>query len=342
MKHGNAGALATLNKYFTEETIRSLRCERAKGDTSMPMVISRSLHKGLLIKKVLTHISALSVTLLVSTYDIQSKADELPGHGRRPSGPAVAVNKYNTNVFVRGSDDHIYWWKGPGSSGWQEVHNSGMTRSEPAAVYYNLNTIGGDSLELYVRGLDNRIYWNLPDSIGSPWHEVDGGGLTLSGPAVVMQGGKEKLFIRGLDNGIWENDFDGSYSGWFPLSDSVRTISRPAPVVNSKGGLILFARGEENQVYEFDFSHKDRGWVEVPGGALTLAGPTAVAGGGQLRLFVTGLDDAVWENDLANDLDSSKWSGWKRLDTPLTASAPAAWGYLYLTTEDGKIIANAY
>jgi hypothetical protein len=344
-----------------QENTEALRPECGEGDVNTHPKIPRFLQERMSVKKLLARTGVISLCLLGSIYNMDSKAvaalscGDLPGDGRTPSGPAVVTNAQNLDVFIRGNNDRIYRNKygKSGWSGWGEISGlaaGGLTRSEPAAAWDV-----GPNLKLFVRGLDNRIYETYYNGSGwVDWSEVGGAGLTLSGPAAIVHRGKLKLFVRGLNDGIFENDFDGSrWSGWSELPGGGRTISTPAPVVYSYGGsgasLILFARGQDNRIYEFDFSQPIYRWVEVPGGALTLAGPSALVdpNTNTLKLLVTGVDDGVWVNSLnGSPVASSSWSGWSEVSSggAATPSAPAATPQflqtpaLYLTSEEGKIL----
>jgi hypothetical protein len=168
-----------------------------------------------------------------------------------------------------------------------ELPGDGRTPSAPAAVSGALSD-GTAILEVFIRGRDDRIYVNGLSNGGpgpatdfTTWREVQGDGLTISEPAAVIHNGVLKLFIRGLDNGIYQNIFTGS-------------ASQP----------------------DSGWS----GWVEVKGGGRTLSGPAAVVDHGTLKLFVRGLDDRIYENDLNG---SSK--GWSEVQGGgLTISTPAA------------------
>jgi hypothetical protein len=347
----------------------TLRYECGDGDMNTHPIIPRFLQGRMSAKQLLARTGVISLCLLGSIYNMDSRAlaalrcADLPGDGRTPSGAAVAADATHFDVFIRGNDDHIYRNRGSKSawnigipnsptswSGWSEVSGGGMTRSEPAAVW-----VVGPNVMLFVRGLDDRIYENVFYGSGwGGWSEVPGGGLTLSGPAAVVHNGIRKLFVRGLNDGIFENDFDGrQWSGWSELPGGGRTISTPAPVVYSYGGsgasLILFARGQDNRIYEFDFSQPIYRWVEVPGGALTLAGPSALVdpSSNTLKLFVAGIDDGVWVNNLnGSPVADGSWSGWSEASSggAVTPSAPAAavefsrTPALYLTSEEGKIL----
>jgi len=297
------------------------------------------------MRKILTGATVISAGLLAGVFGaIETKGApissciELPGNGSTPSGPGAVTGVQSgfsiLNVYVRGQNDHIFEnaFTHSGFPGWSEVPGDGLTRSEPAAV------VNGGIVKLLVRGLDNRIYENdFNGTSWTGWFEVFGGGLTLSGPAAVVDRGALKLFVRGLDDGIWENDLNSA--GWFPVPGGGLTISAPA-AISYRNNLYLFVRGIDNRVY---LNVNGTSWSEVPGGGLTLAGPSALvdSNGTVLKLFITGLDDGVWENDF----NGTTWSGWSEIsDHPLTPFTPAAVEAfslapeLFLTTEDGKIL----
>lgn len=270
---------------------------------------------------------------------------EVPGEGLTSSKPTAATfshwSIYIVNLFMRGLNNRIYQntssdllrW-----SGWSEVQGSGLTISAPAAVVYLGRTL------LFVRGYDNRIYLNKLDGTG--WSEVPGGGLTLSAPAAVIDNkGLLRLFVRGSNNRVYENDSNdlAHWSGWSEVEGDGLTISDPASIVHNNQ-LFLFVRSYDNRIYQNKLD--GAGWLEVPGNGLTVAGLSALvdyrAPNGTLRLFMTGVDDGVWENDFTGN----KWSGWaETTDGALTPSGPAAVGVgiyndvpqIYGQTEDGRI-----
>jgi hypothetical protein len=149
--------------------------------------------------------------------------------------------------------------------------------------------------------------------------------------------------VRGLDNRIYENYSNdlSHWSGWSEVPGEGLTISEPAATIYNNQ-LLLFVRGYDNRVYLNKFD--GAGWSAVtdavPGAGLTIAGPTALVDGNNgLRLFITAVDDGVWENDLAGN----NWSGWFHVtDGALTPSGPMAveGQYspgVYLQAEDGQI-----
>jgi hypothetical protein len=138
------------------------------------------------------------------------RGNTVVGQFRTPSGPAALTGPdgqvvgENFVVSARGRDDGIYVQQITGVSDfWSEVSGFGLTLSEPSAVVH------GDFVRLFVRGTDNEIWENklAPDS---RWTKVQGGLLTLSGPAAGVfrrqdgSGELLKLFARDTDGRIYE------------------------------------------------------------------------------------------------------------------------------------------
>jgi hypothetical protein len=286
---------------------------------------------------------------LLPVAQAQIRFAEYPGDGRTPSSPSTIADPLGTGpdrqvqpeTFIRGNDDHIYVnaLQQTGYTGWLEVQGGGQTISEPEAVVFN------SAVRLYVRGGDNRIYQNVhtgpvnpPETGWSGWHEVVGGGLTLSAPAAVIDAnGRLNLFIRGLNSRIFRNILvNGRFGSWQEVPGGGLTISRPEAVVHN-GLLKLYVRGIDNSIAENVLINGTwRGWQPVAGQGLTLAGPTAVVHAGTLKLFVTGINDGLAENDFP-------FNGWTSISSDaLTPSAPCAFEFLGATFldfrgEDGRI-----
>jgi len=110
---------------------------------------------------------------------------KLPGGGLTHNTPAVVNHNNRLRVFVRGNDNKIYVDSRDGYtdwSGWREVPGGGLTSSAPAATV----TPAGDTVILYVRGLDDAV-WRLTirgDLETSTW--VKTAGNTHHGPAVAL------------------------------------------------------------------------------------------------------------------------------------------------------------
>jgi len=275
---------------------------------------------------------------------------EVPGGALTSSKPAVAtaLQGLTLDLFVRGLDDRIYenaWVHPDGFTSWDEVPGDGLTLSEPTAVFFQNHPW------VFVRGRSNHIYYNKLDGAG--WTEVPGNWQTLSGPTAIVGGAKEFIYlvVRGTDDVIYAKYFFGSnntWSSWFditannPNTSSVYSISEPTAVWGAAGNnrAWVFIRGTDNRIY----LHDGFGLSEVPGGALAVAGPSAVVENGVVKLFITGTNDGIWENDFSGN----NWSGWVAVTgtafTPLGPAAveafegpPNGTTLVYVRTEDEKI-----
>jgi hypothetical protein len=143
---------------------------------------------------------------------------EVPGNGLTLSGPTTAVSIAPggtfLNLFVRGTNDHLYVNRTSGGttwSGWSEVPGNGLTPSGPAATLLAFNL--GNTLYLFIRGPDNKIYVNTfaNGTTWSGWSEVPGNGFTPDAPGTSsfatseFGAGQVNLFVRGTNNRIYVN-----------------------------------------------------------------------------------------------------------------------------------------
>ena len=109
----------------------------------------------------------------------------------------------------------------------QEVPGGELTSAKPAAgtfTHWAINVV-----ELYIRGLDNRIYRNASyenrHTQWTGWSEVEGGGLTLSAPAAVVEenSGSTLIFVRSYDDLIYQSNLGGT--GWSEVPGNGLTLS---------------------------------------------------------------------------------------------------------------------
>ena len=137
---------------------------------------------------------------------------EVPGNGSTLSGPATTYNG-NEYVFVRGTNNRIYMNASNGTtwSGWREVPGHGLTPSAPAATSGLPTVNAGNTLYLFDRGTDNKIYVNtFNGATWSGWSEVAGNGFTPDAPgamafATSASVGQVDLFVRGTNDRIYMN-----------------------------------------------------------------------------------------------------------------------------------------
>jgi hypothetical protein len=144
---------------------------------------------------------------------------EVPGHGLTLSGPTTAISTASgvtfLNLFVRGTNNHLFVNRtsnGTMWSGWSEVPGHGLTPSAPAATTLFLSA--GNTLYLFVRGTDNKLYVNTfaNGTTWSGWSQVPGNMLTPDAPGAVAFAtnatgtqGQVALSVRGINNRIYLN-----------------------------------------------------------------------------------------------------------------------------------------
>jgi hypothetical protein len=189
---------------------------------------------------------------------------EVPGHGLTNDTPS-AFDRGNgfLDLFVRGTDNKIYWNIFNGTtmtwSGWHEVPGHGLTLSGPTTA---ISTASGvTSLNLFVRGTNNRIYVNRTSNgtNWSGWSEVPGHGLTPSAPAAstlyLSSGNTLYLFVRGTNNKIYRNTFINgtTWSGWSQVPGNGLTPDAPGAAAGATsataGFVALSVRGTNNRIY---------------------------------------------------------------------------------------------
>ncbi|HYG60861.1 MAG TPA: hypothetical protein VD902_22515, partial [Symbiobacteriaceae bacterium] len=101
----------------------------------------------------------------------------------------------NLHLFVRGTDNGIYWNRMSRQTGWgewRELPGGGRTTAAPCAVEF------GNRMHVFVRGTDDRLYQNTHTGGNNwtGWSQVPGNAVTPSGPAITVHNGVLYLFIR--------------------------------------------------------------------------------------------------------------------------------------------------
>jgi hypothetical protein len=144
---------------------------------------------------------------------------EVPGHELTLSGPTTNISTSTKgtflNLFVRGTNNHLFvntTFDGTTWSGWSEVPGNELTPSAPAATTLYLTGVPSNTLYLFVRGTDNKIYVNTfaNGMTWSGWSQVLGNGLTPDAPGAVAgatsgTAGFVVLYVRGTNDRIYLN-----------------------------------------------------------------------------------------------------------------------------------------
>lgn len=102
---------------------------------------------------------------------------------------------------------------------------AGGTESPPSL------TSSETDLKMYlaVRGLDNRVYYNVWNDVGWTGWTVLTSGATCDGPGVTVLDAKLSIVVRGLDGlSLWDGQIalsDNSFSGWTALDGATESAA---------------------------------------------------------------------------------------------------------------------
>jgi hypothetical protein len=120
----------------------------------------------------------------------------------------------------------------------------GQMKGSPDACSF-----GGDKQAVFVRGMDDAIYWKMWD--GSKWSEFESleGGVKMSSDpsALSRRSGEIMLFARGTDNKLWVREYrNGQWGAWLPWGG----VLAGSPKATSWGGnrIDVFARSADGSI----------------------------------------------------------------------------------------------
>jgi hypothetical protein len=202
----------------------------------------------------------------------------------------------HTTVFVRGTDNRIFYRTGvPGGpwTAWSGIP-AGFAKSGPAAI-----SSDGDIVQVYVRSPENAVWYvstHLDPTTGVPqywssWAYEPGPlqtGRTTTAPALAeLDPTRKAIVVRGTDGGLWYSVYDvssspNSWSNWVNLGG--RTYAAPSIEVDFVGGqarYIVSVIGTDGRVFRIPVSAQRNapgalaGWAAVPGGSRTLGPATS-------------------------------------------------------------------
>ena len=195
---------------------------------------------------------------------------------------------------------------------------------------------GANSLDLFVRGTDNKVAWRheTPGGGWSTWTSL--GGSVTSDPAAFVQhdpnGGSQYLIVsaRGTDGALWWNFLQvgrTTWSGWGSVSGQLLAGTGPTgyDVQGTQQG--FFVIGTDHALWQFTVSN---GWKSL-GGYLT-SSPSAVSYNKDYGIEVAarGGDGAVWYKYTTDR--SGGWTRWYSLGGKLFAGTGPAVVFM----NDGK------
>jgi N-acetylmuramoyl-L-alanine amidase len=237
--------------------------------------------------------------------------------GVAKGAPAATWEPGRLDVFVRGSDNHL-WYKSyaTGWSGWQDLGGPpGLLGSDPAAVSWSAGRI-----DVFVAGADGHLWRRWYAGHWSSWEYL--GGFLVGAPSVASWGpGRLDVFVRGTDNHLWHKWYSGGWSGWELRRGQL--TSSPAAVSWGPDRVDVFVRGTDSALWHTAFAGTWSGFGPLGG---VLAGSPGVASwaAGRLDVFARGTDNRLYHQWFA----AGAWSGWQLAEGGVLTSAPAAvsWG----------------
>jgi hypothetical protein len=241
------------------------------------------------------------------------------------SAPAtVDQPSFGRAVFVTGADDHLWWatehtdWTALGAPPVRIV-------GDPAAVSW-----GGDRIDLFVRGGDNRLWQDWTDCGGCRWSgwfkPLGNSGTLASSPTATSWGvGRIDVFVRGTNGLVYQVYWaTAAWNGaWLPRGGPSPGMadSRPGAASPGPNQVDLFVQGADSRLWQsFWTGTAWTGWFQPPGtasGVLASAPSVAPWGAGplgagrQLTVFVRGTDGRAYQTTW-----DAGWSQWAALGTP--------------------------
>jgi hypothetical protein len=118
-----------------------------------------------------------------------------------------------------------------------------------------LETWGGESLSIYVRGTDGQIYQRYK-ALGngtftwSSWLQRESGAFDSDPGEASWANGRSDIVARGIEGDIWIDTYSNGWSGWYPIgAPSVGADSSPSVASWGPDRLDVFVRGKDNELY---------------------------------------------------------------------------------------------
>ncbi|EMY77533.1 hypothetical protein LEP1GSC060_0164 [Leptospira weilii serovar Ranarum str. ICFT] len=193
---------------------------------------------------------------------------------------------------------------------------SSVNKSESSEELSSVSAVswGPDRLDLFVRGIDGRMYHKYWDRSywSKDWEDL--GGQILGTPSAVSWGkNRLDIFARGLDGRVWHKYWDGSQWNaydWDPFGEQ-EIVGVPNAIAYAQDRLDVLALGTDGAVWLNWLTVSTSGnWSSLgnPGkGIFASQSPNAIAlkpapGSGltqvHVHIFVIGTDGAAWHRSL--------------------------------------------
>ena len=229
------------------------------------------------------------------------------------AGPdASSWGSTRTDVFVRGTDNGLWYrtWNGTSWGGW--VSLGGIITADPSAVSWGPNRI-----DVFVRGTDNALWHRSSDgTTWSGWENL--GGILTSAPDAASWGANRlDVFVTGTDNhGLWQATWNGTAWSWTSLG-GVAT-SNPGAVASTTNRLDVFVRGTDQGLWQSSWNGTSWSWTSL-GGVMTSGPDASSCAAGHLDVFMLGTDQGIWQRGF----NGTSWGGWNALRGQFTVDPGA-------------------
>ncbi len=217
---------------------------------------------------------------------------------------ACAQGSNSLDLFVRGTDNALWWerWNGTSWSNWASL--GGVLTSSPAAT-----SPSSGAIDVFVRGTDNALWERTTTDGGgswSAWTSIGGQIASGTGPAACSWGSRLDVFVEGTNGALYQKTWSGSWSNWASLGGVL--TSSPAATSPSSGAIDVFVRGTDNALWErttTDGGGSWSAWTSIGGQIASGTGPAACSWGSRLDVFVEGTNGALYQKTW-----SGSWSNW--------------------------------
>jgi hypothetical protein len=178
--------------------------------------------------------------------------------------PAVSAQNANSlDLFMRGSDNAVWYKYWTGTTWMASTSLSGSVTSSPAAT-----SRAAGYIDVFARGTDGALYEKTTTNNGtswSNWYKIGGQLASGTGPAADARGlNSLDVFVQGTDQALWYTHWDGTkWSAWKSLGGSL--TSSPGATSRSSSTIDVFVRGSDNGVWRDTYNGAWSGWTSAGG-----------------------------------------------------------------------------